>query len=112
MEYGSPGDAIRNIHDRHESRLSKFSVTVKLSGTDGKMYDTYLYSTKGVYEICRWPHHPEADAQKNVIDKFRKWTVDSAYPTEIPYVETKNIRCFTRRRTPSNHKGLITNHSW
>ena len=50
LEYRDPEDAIRKIHERHKERLDKFSVTDKLSGTDGKLYRTYLYSSKGIYE--------------------------------------------------------------
>lgn len=62
LEYSETGDAIRKIHERHRDRLDRFSVTVKLSGTDGKFYDTYLYSAKGIYEICRWSQQPKANA--------------------------------------------------
>ncbi|MBW2084411.1 MAG: Bro-N domain-containing protein [Deltaproteobacteria bacterium] len=61
LEYSNPGDSIRKIHERNKERLDKFSVTVKLSGTDGKLYNTYLYNAKGVYEICRWSRQPKAD---------------------------------------------------
>ena len=62
LEYQHPRDSIRKIHERNLERLSKFSVTVKLTSTDGKAYNTYLYSPKGVYEICRWSRQPKADA--------------------------------------------------
>lgn len=52
LKYTNPSDAIRKIHERHEERLNQFSVKDKLGGTDGKLYNTYLYSTKGIYEIC------------------------------------------------------------
>ncbi len=62
LEYGEPSDAIRKIHERNKKRLDKFSVMDKLSGTDGKLYDTYIYSAKGIYEICRHSSQPKADA--------------------------------------------------
>lgn len=61
LEYRDPVDAIRKIHERHKERLNQFSVVDKLSGTDGKMYDTFLYNARGIYEICRWSHQPKAD---------------------------------------------------
>lgn len=61
LEYSNPDDSIYRIHERHKERLDKFSVTVKLSSTDNKYYDTILYSAKGVYEICRWSRQPKAD---------------------------------------------------
>ena len=42
--------------------LISIRVLTKLTGTDGKRYETYLYSAKGVYEICRWSRQPAADA--------------------------------------------------
>lgn len=61
LEYDNPQNAIDNIHAKHRERLDKFSVTLKVRATDGKRYDTHLYSAKGVYEICRWSRQPKAD---------------------------------------------------
>lgn len=61
LGYADPQKAIDNIHSAHKDRMNRFSVTLKLRGTDGKMYDTCLYSAKGVYEICRWSRQPKAD---------------------------------------------------
>ena len=83
LEYTSPADAIRKIHERHKSRLDKFSVQDKLAGTDGKQYLTYLYTAKGLYEICRWSQQPKADAFMDwawdVIEDIRK---HGAYATD------------------------------
>lgn len=62
LGYDNPMIAIAKIHDRHKDRIDKFSVLTKLTGTDGKRYETYLYSAKGVYEICRWSRQLAADA--------------------------------------------------
>jgi prophage antirepressor-like protein len=76
LEYTDPQKAIDNIHAKHKERLDKFSVTLKMRGTDGKLYNTILYTAKGVYEICRWSRQPKADAFMdwvwNVIDSLRK----------------------------------------
>lgn len=69
LGYSEPMIAISKIHQRHADRLDKFSVLTKLVNTDGKQYDTYLYSAKGVYEICRWSRQPKADA-------FFDWVYD------------------------------------
>ena len=61
LGYGS-SNSVAVIHKRHANRLDPLSVTYKLSSTDGKLYDTYLYSFKGVLEICRWARTPAADA--------------------------------------------------
>lgn len=36
LEYADPQKAIDNIHNAHKDRMNKFSVTLKLRGTDGK----------------------------------------------------------------------------
>lgn len=61
LEYADPQKAIDKIHERNKSRLDKFSVTVKMGATDGKQYNTTLYSAKGVYEICRWSNQEKAN---------------------------------------------------
>jgi hypothetical protein len=53
LGYANPRDAIARIHARHKERLDARSVVVKLSTTDGKSYDTYVYSIEGALEICR-----------------------------------------------------------
>lgn len=62
LEYSNPQKAVDNLHERNKERLDQFSVTLKLRATDGKQYNTRVYSAKGVYEICRWSRQPKADA--------------------------------------------------
>ncbi|OPX85596.1 MAG: hypothetical protein A4E53_03393 [Pelotomaculum sp. PtaB.Bin104] len=69
LDYSDPAIAIYKIHERNKDRLDKFSVLTKLVSTDGKIYEVYLYSRKGVYEICRWSRQPKADA-------FFDWVYD------------------------------------
>ena len=75
LEYRDPINSLAKIHQRHKDRLDKFSVVDKMSGTDGKEYDTYLYTQKGVMEICRWSNKPKAnqfmDWCWDVIEKYR-----------------------------------------
>lgn len=61
LEYKTPSDSIQRIHERNADRLNPLSVTVKLTGTDGKMYNTYVYTIRGVMEICRFSRQPKAD---------------------------------------------------
>jgi len=76
LEYSDPQKAIDKLHSRHKERLSKFSVTTKVTGTDGKVYNTMLYTPKGIYEICRWSQQPNANAFIDwvwgILDKIRK----------------------------------------
>lgn len=43
LGYSEPRKAIQKIHERNKDRLDKFSVVTKLTTTDGKAYETYLY---------------------------------------------------------------------
>ena len=75
LGYANPMIAIAKIHDRNKDRLDKYSVLTKLGNADGKSYDTYVYSSKGIYEICRFSRQPKADAFMdwvwNIIDNLR-----------------------------------------
>ena len=62
LEYINPDDSLSKIHKRHKDRLDKFSVVDTLSSIDNKKYNTIMYTTKGVMEICRWSRQPKADA--------------------------------------------------
>jgi prophage antirepressor-like protein len=56
LEYNNPMIAIAKIHDRHKDRFEKLSLTILVNGRE-----TYLYSAKGIYEICRWSKQPKAN---------------------------------------------------
>lgn len=69
LEYKYPDDALSKIHRRHKDRLDQFSVVAKLASTDGREYDTCLYTQKGVMEICRW-------STKKKANQFMDWCWD------------------------------------
>lgn len=78
LGYEIPRIAITKIHDRHKDRLDKFSTVTKLGTVEGGrsvVRDIIVYSSKGVYEICRWSRQPKADAFMdwvwNVVDGLR-----------------------------------------
>lgn len=65
LEYGNPKVAIMNIHTRNSDRLDKFCSVPNLStevGNHTQMRQTYVYSLRGVMEICRFSRQPKADA--------------------------------------------------
>lgn len=65
LEYGIPKVAIMNIHTRNSDRLDKFCSVLNLStevGNHTQMRQTYVYSLRGVMEICRFSRQPKADA--------------------------------------------------
>lgn len=61
LEYKNPNDSIRTIHRRNKERLDKFAVSTKLNSTDGKKYDTTVYNSNGICEICRYSKQPKAN---------------------------------------------------
>lgn len=61
LEYANPIKAISNLYERNEVRLSPNSAVLKLRSTDGKTYDTRVFSEKGIYEIIRKSGQPKAD---------------------------------------------------
>ena len=69
LGYSNPQKSIDKIHQRNKERLDKFSVTLNLRATDGKNYNTILYTRRGVYEICRFSKQPKANA-------FYDWVYD------------------------------------
>lgn len=75
LEYVNPDDSLSKIHKRHKDRLDNLSVVAKLSSTDGKEYETILYTERGVMEICRWSNKPKAnqfmDWVWDIIEKYR-----------------------------------------
>lgn len=76
LEYSYPQEAIQKIHDRNNDRLDKYSVQVKLTSTDRKQYNTTVYNTKGIYEICRFSRQKKANAFMDfvwdLLEKVRK----------------------------------------
>lgn len=65
LEYGNPKVAIMNIRTRNSDRLDKFCSVLNLStevGNHTQMRQTYVYSLRGVMEICRLSRQPKADA--------------------------------------------------
>ena len=67
LEYSNLQKAIDNIHSKHRNRLDELSVITKLRATDGKCYNTMLYTERGIMKICRWSR------QKNA-NMFMDWT--------------------------------------
>lgn len=65
LEYTSPVVAIKKIHDRYADRLDALSSITNLVievGNHTQMRQTYVYSLRGVMEICRFSRQPKADA--------------------------------------------------
>lgn len=81
LEYANPDDALSKIHRRHKDRLDQLSVIAKLSSTDGKEYNTHLYTERGIMEICRWSNKPKAnqfmDWCWDIVTKYRQGEINN-----------------------------------
>lgn len=65
LEYDKPNERIGKIHQRNSDRLDQLSSLVNLTnevGNHTQMRQTYVYSLRGVMEICRLSRQPKADA--------------------------------------------------
>lgn len=53
LEYDDPQNAITVIHKRHRERLDQFSRRCQIDTPSGRQ-EGFVYSIRGVLEICRW----------------------------------------------------------
>jgi prophage antirepressor-like protein len=68
LEYAEPRDSVLKIYERNRDELGDFSVTVRLTATDGKSYETRVFNEEGVMLVCILSGQPRAKA-------FRRWAV-------------------------------------
>ena len=61
MNYENPRIAIQQIHNRNKDRLDPLSTVCKMNTVDGKSRDVFIYTLRGVMEICRFSRQPNAD---------------------------------------------------
>ena len=94
LEYSDPDVALSKIHKKHKDRLDELSVVTKLESTDGKEYNTTLYSERGIMEICRWSRQPKAnifmDWVWDIIEKYRHNELQSQ-PNIQPLIDSLSI---------------------
>lgn len=61
LNYENPRIAIQQIHNRNKDRLDPLSTVCKMNIVDGKSRDVFIYTLRGVMEICRFSRQPNAD---------------------------------------------------
>ena len=69
LEYADPQKAIDNILARN-SYIEDHSVPLKLRGTDGKKYDTFVYHPIGFLLIVMESGQPKAQEMKQAVAEF------------------------------------------
>lgn len=76
LKYKNPSKGIENVHNRHHIRMGKLSVIIRGSQIEGgskhidPKSDIYMYTERGIYEICRYSNQPTAD-------DFNDWVYDT-----------------------------------
>ena len=92
LEYSDPDVALSKIHKKHKDRLDELSVVTKLESTDGKEYNTTLYSERGIMEICRWSRQPKANLFMDwVWDIIEKYRHNELQPNLQPLIDSLSI---------------------
>ena len=92
LEYSDPNVALSKIHKKHKDRLDELSVVTKLESTDGKEYNTTLYSERGIMEICRWSRQPKANIFMDwVWDIIEKYKHNELQPNLQPLIDSLSI---------------------
>ena len=91
LEYADPRKQIERLHSRHKERLDALSAVVKLTTTDGKAYDTYVYGFKGVLEICRWSKQPKADMVMDALYDMAMSVIEKGFYTRLSPYETIKV---------------------
>ena len=102
LKYDDPNDSIRRIHERHKERLDKFSSIGQLDLPSGGTQTTYLYSQRGIFEICRWSRQPKANAFMDwvwdIVESYRNGTLSPNIQSLItPEAETMIINLVDSR---------------
>lgn len=79
LQYKNPQDGIRNVHQRHYKRLDSMSIEVTPAQFErgcgdanrfAKNQIAFMYTEKGIYEICR-------HSKQSVADDFYDWVYET-----------------------------------
>lgn len=116
LQYKQPQHAILMVHQRHKERFDKFSIEIRGSQFVTPIYKNrnadkvFMYSERGIYEVCRWSNQKVADEfndwvyetiqsiKKNgyyiAIEKDEKWLGIRNESKEARHYETDQIKLF------------------
>ena len=87
LEYADPQHAITLIHNKHKERLDKFSRESQIKTPSGTQVG-FVYSIRGVLEICRWSNQPKADMVMDALYDMAESVVKKGYYTVMSAEET------------------------
>lgn len=87
LQYADPQKAVDKILERNP-HLENHSVPVKLTATDGKNYDTFVYHPIGFLLIVMESGQPQAHAMKAAVAEF-VWSF--AGPRKLSFRENDSL---------------------
>lgn len=87
LEYADPQHSITLIHNQHKERLDNFSRRSQIETPSGRQ-EGFVYSTRGVLEICRWSKQPKADMVMDALYDMAESVTEKGYYTVMSAEET------------------------
>lgn len=99
LEYEYPVEAIGKIHNRHKERLDQFSRVTQIDLPSGRQ-DVYIYSIRGVFEICRWSKQPKANMVMDALYDMAEKVVQQGYYSTMSDDQLVNHICDKYRNNP------------
>lgn len=102
LEYSHPGIAIAKIHNAHKERLDQFSRLTDLVN-EVQSYNGYVYSIRGVMEICRWSNQPKADEVMDELYDMAEAVAEKGY---YSYMSDEQLLELLKARVAKNEKFL------
>lgn len=91
LDYADPQKAIDNILSRNP-HIEAWSVPLKLRGTDGKNYDTFVYHPIGFLLIVMESGQPRAHEMKQAVAEFVFRYAGPRKLSTKEYIELKKLR--------------------
>jgi phage antirepressor YoqD-like protein len=95
LGYKNPDLAVKDIHARNTRRFddSAKCAIIKMPDSIGREVNTYLYTFKGVLEVCRYSTQPNAHAVMdwawNTLDRLRKGELPASTSRQIESLKTR-----------------------
>lgn len=87
LEYADPQHSITLIHNKHKERLDNFSRRSQIETPSGRQ-EGFVYSIRGVLEICRWSKQPKADMVMDALYDMAESVMEKGYYTVMSAEET------------------------
>lgn len=88
LEYSNKNSVEKIVQRNEHLKERKYSVVDKLSATDGKAYETRIFTEKGIYEITMLSKQPKArefrEFVQDMLSDLRKGKIELKQNTQSP----------------------------